>query len=337
LLISGVAPQRRRAFVVSLAISAVLVLALVAPFIRDQWETVAARGGSPLALHPFEVLGDMVALRHVLDLPAYWFVLLPIEFPAAFIAGLLALIVLWRRATAGAEKTTIATMAVLCGAGLGISWLLVSTVGDNNDLGLRAVLPALLILIAVAAAGAVQKEWRTAIVAAAFIGLVASLPDTARMTYSNIVGRAVTDDSLFAQAPELWSAVRRYAGPTARVANNPLYLQDLTPWPVNMSWALLADRSSCFAGREMALAFASLPPARREAVDAQFIRAFAGNGTPDDIEDLARKYSCDVVVVVPQDGAWDRDSFAASRDYALAETRKDRWRIYIKAPDWRAR
>ena len=70
--------------------------------------------------------------------------------------------------------------------------------------------------------------------------------------------------------------MRRYAGPDARIANNPLFLSDITPWPVNISWALLADRSSCFAGRELALAFAPLPPQRREAIKAQFVRVFAG-------------------------------------------------------------
>ena len=125
----------------------------------------------------------------------------------------------------------------------------------------------------------------------------------------------------FAQAPELWAAVRRYAAPNARVANNPLYLQDLTPWPANMSWALLANRSSCFAGRELALAFAPLPPERREAINAQFIRVFAGQGTAGDVDDMAKKFACDVVVVVPQDGAWDNDPFAASGDYRLAENR----------------
>ncbi len=59
------------------------------------------------------------------------------------------------------------------------------------------------------------------------------------MIRSNIIGHGATDDRVFAQSPELWAAVRRYAPPTARVANNPLYLQDLTPWPVNASWALL--------------------------------------------------------------------------------------------------
>jgi hypothetical protein len=96
-----------------------------------------------------------------------------------------------------------------------------------------------------------------------------------------------------------------------------------------MSWALFADRSSCFAGRELAIAFVPLSPDRREAINAQFIRVFDGKGTPDDIGDMARKYGCDVVVVVPQDKAWDADPFASSTDYRLAESRAGQWRIYV--------
>ena len=110
----------------------------------------------------------------------------------------------------------------------------------------------------------------------------------------------------------------------------PLFLQDLTPWPVNMSWALLANRSSCFAGREMALAFAPLPPDRREAINAQFIRVFAGQGAPADVDAMATKFACDVVVIAPQDGAWNSDPFAASPDYRLAELRDGKWRIYVR-------
>jgi hypothetical protein len=48
----------------------------------------------------------------------------------------------------------------------------------------------------------------------------------------NIISpRRPPDAELFAQAPQLWAAARRYAAPSARIANNPLYLQDLTPWP----------------------------------------------------------------------------------------------------------
>ncbi|MGA7790198.1 MAG: hypothetical protein WCA56_18770, partial [Xanthobacteraceae bacterium] len=62
----------------------------------------------------------------------------------------------------------------------------------------------------------------------------------------------------------------------------------------------------------------------------QFIRVFAGTGTQADVDDMAKKFSCDVVVVVPQDGAWTNDPFAASPDYHLADSRDGRWRIYVR-------
>jgi len=143
----------------------------------------------------------------------------------------------------------------------------------------------------------------------------------------NAAGILAPDGKVFAQTPEMWAAVRRHAAADERVANNPLFLQDLTPWPVNLSWALLSDRRSCFAGRELTLAYTALPRARREAIDALFIRVFAGDASSQDIDDLARLYDCRVVVVTAQDGAWRRDPFATSALYRLAE-HDARWRIY---------
>jgi hypothetical protein len=333
ILFAGVRPVQRVAVAGGFAAAAVLAVLIAAPFIRDQFAAVAARGdGSPIVLGHFAVLGTMFppTLRRVLDLPAYWLILLPLEFPATFIAGSIALVVTQRTLAAGPERTTVAGFIALAGAGLVVSWLLVSTLGDNNDLGLRAVLPAAMILIVAAAVGMMRAPQRSLIAAIALTGLVLSLPDAVAMIRYNLVGSPAADARIFAQAPELWAAVRRYAAPTARVANNPLSLQDLTPWPMNMSWALLANRSSCFAGREMALAFAPLPPDRREAINAQFIRVFAGQGSANDVDDMAKKFACDVVVIAPQDGAWNSDPFAASPDYRLAELRDGKWRIYVR-------
>jgi hypothetical protein len=339
LLFAAIETKRRLTAGLGLTASALIALCVAAPFIHDQFAMVAGReAGGAIGVHHFEVLGDMFppTLRRILDAPAYWLILLPLEFPATFIAGALSLIVLLRRAAPGPERTAVQLFGVLAVTGLAISWLLVSTLGDNNDLALRAILPAAVILIVAAAAGVVAappgRAARAAIAAAAFGGLILSLPDTAAMIYANWRGNAAADASVFAQAPELWSALRRYAPANARIANNPLYLQDLTPWPGNMSWALLADRNSCFAGREMAIPFAPLPPERREAINRQFIRVFAGQAAPADVGELATKYGCDVVVLVPQDGAWTQDPFAASAVYRLAESREGRWRIYAKSP-----
>jgi hypothetical protein len=329
----AVTPARRVTVAGGFGAAAVLALLIAAPFLRDQFAAIALRGdGHPIVIDHFAVLGDLFppTMRRVLDLPAYWLMLLPLEFPATYIAGLISLVVTQRTLAPGLEKTAVAIFLALAGAGLVVSWLLASTVGDNNDLSLRAVLPAAMVLIIGAAAAMMRAPHRKLIAAAALGGLALSLPDTVAMARYNIMGSPAADAQAFAQAPELWAAVRRYAPPTARVANNPLFLQDLTPWPANLSWALLADRSSCFAGREMALAFAPLPADRRETINAQFIRVFAGQGSAGDVAAMATIFACDVVVVVPQDGAWTKDPFAASPDYRLAETRAGRWRIYTR-------
>jgi hypothetical protein len=222
-------------------------------------------------------------------------------------------------------------LASVAGAGLVISWLLVSTLGNNNDLALRAIIPAEIVLIIAAAAAAAGMLGRRRLVAAtALAGLVLSFPDTATIVYNNSVGTKRPDDKIFGQSPEMWAAVRRYAAPDARVADNPLFLADIAPWPANLSWALLANRSSCFAGADLAVAFAPLSRERREVISAQFRRVFDGHAGPEDVGDLARRYGCDVVVVVPQDEAWERDPFADSPDYRLVETRDNRWRIYAR-------
>lgn len=335
-LLAATNPRRRWRFISGLAVAALLVACFAAPFVLDQLATVRARGGgSPIIVAPYTVFAELFPyrLRRLMDIPGYWLVTLPLELPAAYFAGVMALVLAIRSAMPRPEKLSLAVFAGLAGAGLVISWLLVSTLGENNDLGLRAIIPAEMVLIvaaAAAAAGLLGTRGRTAVVVVSLVGLALSLPDTATMIHDNAVGEKPPDGKVFAQTPELWAAVRRIAAPAARVANNPLFLQDLLPWPINISWALLANRSSCFAGREMALAFAPLSPARRDAIAAQFNRVFAGEATPEDVDEIATKYDCDVIVLVPQDKAWDHDPFAASSDYRLAEGRDGRWRIYVR-------
>ncbi len=341
MLLGAVHPQRRLRFLGGLAIAALLVVCLITPFVRDQLAAIAARGGAlPIAISPYRVFSGPFPdwLRHLLDVPGYWLIILPIELPATFIAGVIAFAATLRSVMPGGERLVIKVFACLVAAGLIISWLLASRLGTNNDLGLRAILPAEIVLIMVTAAGMAglprksgQKSWRAPITAAALGGLALGVPDFILTIGDNVVASPRSPDAkLFAETPELWSAVRRYAGPAARVANNPRFLADLTPWPVNISWALLADRSSCFAGREMAIGLAPLPRKRRAEIDAEFLRLFDGDGTPNDVHDLATKFGCDVVLLVPQDNAWDHDPFVGGPDFRLAETREGRWRIYVR-------
>jgi hypothetical protein len=337
LLFTATPPARRLYVMAALALAAALVVCLIAPFVLDQLTALHARGvgGSPVVISPYTVFRDFppLPIRRLLDLPAYWLMILPIELPAAFVAGVIGIIVLWRSSLPRAENLAVRLLACLAGAGLVVSWLLVSTVGDNNDLGLRAIIPATMVLIIGAAAAATNsssRRLRVVAAATAVIGLLFSLPDTAKMVHEDFAGRPRPGGTEFAQSSELWAAVRRYASPAVRVANNPLFLADLTPWPANISWALFANRNSCFAGIELAIGFAPLSAPQREAINAQFVRVFDGQAASDDVHDMATKYGCEIAAVVRSDKAWENDPFAASSDYRLVETREDRWRIYAR-------
>jgi hypothetical protein len=334
-LLRQLEPGRRWRFMIATAACALLAVVLATPLLLDQLRFAALRGlGSPLELSPCPVLGTLFPepMRRLLDLPAYWLVLLVVQFPAIYLAGTAMLAVLLVSPDPyPAGRRLPALLAALTATSLVVGWLLVSTVGDNNDLGWRAVLPGLMVLICLAAVGLSRWLARPApFIAATALALTAlGLPDSAGVVHGSVTGnRSAVSGEEFAGTPALWEAVRRHAGPTDRIANNPLFLRDMTPWPVNISWALLADRPSCYAGEELALAFTPLSPTRREAIERQFTRIFAGDAPSADLDELTSRYDCRVAVVTAQDGAWDSDPFASHPRWKLAEMAAGRWRIY---------
>lgn len=324
----------RLPFLLSSATAAALVLALVFPLAHDQYAATASRGGGPtVALEPIGVFEDFISedVSAIIDLPGYWLVLLPIEFPAIYLTALIALAQLIRSRLLDPEtKGVVRAFAALIAVSLIVAWLIASTIGENDDLGWRAILPGVLGMTVFSAVG--LSRWlalrarRAATVAIAV--LLLGLPDGASLTYRFSTGSPKPSSVAFAATPAMWEAVRKHSAPADRIANNPLFLHDSTNWPVNISWALLANRSSCYAGKELALAFASLSDERREEIDARFVRVFAGRGSLDDVREFASRYNCRLVVLTAQDGAWSNDPFATSPFYRLVESAADKWRIY---------
>jgi hypothetical protein len=323
-LLVSAKPGRRLPLLASLTLAGCVAVALVFPLLMAQLHAAATRGGgTPVLIAPAPVLSPAIpeGVREWLDIPAYWLILLPIEFPAVLFLGAVAA----RRLK---PALSAAAFASLCGG-----WLLVSTAGENNDLGWRAVLPGLMILTAYAGAWFAQRLAQrrvvTTIAGIALLGLAA--PDGIGLLRQNLAGRLSPDAARFRDAPALWSAVRRHTAPDERIASNPHLMSDLAPWPINLPWALLADRRSCFAGEELALAFSSLPPEARARTAGLFERVFAGDGSDDDLARLILDFDCKVIVLTPQDGAWSRDPFAARARFARVEEADGRWRIYRAA------
>src|SRR5262245_1189732 len=103
---------------------------------------------------------------------------------------------------------------------------------------------------------------------------------------------------------------------------------DLTPWPISLSWALLANRRSCFAGNELGLAFAPLPQEARARAADLFDRVFAGAGSDADLGPVVQDFECKVIVLTPEDGAWSRDVFATSALFTRIEEADGKWQTY---------
>ena len=331
LLIAAEDARSRRDLLAKGAVAVLLAAALSFPFLRDQYAATAARGlGVPIAFRPFAVLGPIVSggLRTVLDLPAYWLILLAVEFPAIYWAGAAAMVVALADRRARHDRLVVLGLALITAASFGLVWLFASTIA-NNDLGWRGVLPGVLVLTIFAAAGLVRwlAAVRTLAVAAALGCLLLALPDGVAISRENAVGTPVPSAPLLAESVDLWAAVSRHAAPDERVANNPLFLADSVRWPVNISWALFANRRSCFAGWNLARAFVPLPEAEIDRIENLFDRVFAGEAEPQEVEALARRYDCRVVVVTAADGAWTHDPFAQSGLYRLVEE-NTKWRIY---------
>jgi hypothetical protein len=321
-------------FLGALVVAGMIALGFAAPFLHDQIVAAASRSaGSPITIVPHDVLGEYfsVETRRIFDLPGFWLIFLTVELPAIYIPGVIALgTFVVSRDLDPDRKRAVWAFAALAAVSLAISWLLVSTLADNNDLGWRAALPGVLMLTVCAAAGLVRWMAARAYVAAgaAMAAILIGLPGGIEIIHNDVAARPQPEGKLFAQTAEMWAAARRHAGADERIANNPLSLQGMTLWPVDISWALLADRRSCYAGRELTLVYTSLPRPRQEGIDAQFVRVFEGRGTPGDMEDLATKYDCRLVVLTSADGAWTNDPFVASPRYRLVEEKPGQWRIY---------
>lgn len=325
--------DQRLRFVIASGLAAVLALVLAASFLRDEYLGAEARAlGTPIALKPYEVLGPFLpeGLRRSVDLPAFWLIFLVLEFPAIVATGTLVLWQTLRSASFPLElRRSAGGLALLALTGLTICWLLASIIA-NNDLGWRAVLPSLMVLTVFAAAGLAdwlaRRAWGA--VAGAAILYLLGLPDGVAFLRQNATGIASPSAPALAASPDLWAAVRKAAGPAERVGNNPLFLAGTLTWPVNISWALFADRRSCFPGTALAEAYVAVPRAEIDGLEALFERVFAGAGSDEDISALARRYQCKVIVVTPADGVWAQDGFGRSADYRLFDERPGWWRIY---------
>jgi hypothetical protein len=333
LVLIRIAPDRRWRFVASAVFAALLAIAISSLFIHDQLHASMLRAdGSPISVSPYEVLGEPIpeALRALLDLPAYWTSLLFVEFAAFYPLGFVFAAALWKDTPSPQYRTVLISFGMLAVVSLAVGGILVSTVAANNDLAWRGVLPGILVLIAFTAAGlgrylpVMPRLYAVAVFAIIALALVSG----ARDIYKNFEIKPHAPAKQFSDSVQLWAAVRKNSTLNERVVNNPAFLADMTQWPINISWALLAHRRSCYAGPDLALPFAPMTRESRAKAEEAFTRLFAGKVDRFEVERLAAAFDCSLVVVTPNDGAWTTGPLAENSPFQLVDSKRNAWRIY---------
>jgi hypothetical protein len=302
--------------------------------VADEQHLLMVRHAGPaIALLPYPTFGRLIpeAFRAALDVPGFWLVMLPFAFPALVPLAAYAAVRPRRLALRQEARGLALALTLLAAACLATAWLLRSTI-ENNDLGWRVVLPALLILPGFAACLAENLVAARAKAGLLFAIVAAlGLPEAATMGAEYASGVRPGDPAAFMQTAPAWQALRRLSGPDDRIASNPDLAAAALFWPVNPVWALLSDRPSCYAGPQSVVAYGAMTRPQLAAIDQRFTRVFSGHPAAGDVADMARTDDCRFALVTHTDGAWQANGFVASPDYTrVAEG--DGWRLYQRTP-----
>jgi hypothetical protein len=58
------------------------------------------------------------------------------------------------------------------------------------------------------------------------------------------------------------------------------------------------------------------------------VRVFAGKGSAQDLDEIATRDDCRVILLTARDGAWLNDPFAGDPRFRLIDEQEKKWRIY---------
>jgi hypothetical protein len=320
----------------NVAIAGVVAIAFAVPLVLPQLAVVGARKLVKFVLYPVFV-PDLFGDSMWTEVLGYWTVLLPTEFGAIYVGGLLGLLgtIVAARRTVFDPQRALPVWLALAILPLLMTEVLRSSIA-NNDLGWRVIIVSQLVLTGWGAATLrrlFQLDRRALVACIPLVLMLASLPAgitwLSRMSIPSLDTRPMTEHHrAFARDPEVWAAVRRHTPPQESILNNARSRDGVTPWPGNIGWALLSDRRSCIGGWEWLRAYTQIRHRRLVDIVGLSERFFSGDASAADEARLQEEFGCRTLLITPEDGVWRHRSLASPEQWRLVEEEAGRWRIY---------
>lgn len=140
----------------------------------------------------------------------------------------------------------------------------------------------------------------------------------------------LTAHRVFRDQVRAWELARQWTGPRELVQSNPEGIRGFQPFPVNLSWAMFADRRTALADRQYGAISALLHGEDFHKPFERIVNVFSAAPDPESVRFLAERLRVKVLVVSPMDGAWGNDGIARSGHYRLVHEEPDAFKIYCR-------
>ena len=264
-------------------------LLLALPFIWNQ--TGAMYDMFPVAVHIYPWSRN---LHPVLAVLGFWTVYYFLQMPVTF------LLAVWGMTKEHLRKYTLFYVMIFASAFI---TCFLKTIIDNNDLGWRAVLISIMLLIALAtcrwSTASRIVQWSVVLTALLMVNFPIS-----RLDRFN----AWVPYKLKPLSAQSIAAIRQYVSTQDYFVSNPLDLPHSGTWHANLYFMLLTERRSCYASGGAVYAYCrfELRPLYKKTMEI-----FDGDITQADVDEV-RRYKCNKFIFHKSDKNFKQDAALAA-------------------------
>ncbi|EIM2794488.1 hypothetical protein LMW71_004767 [Escherichia coli] len=296
------------AFIASMA----MIISL--PLLMNQISAAKPTGVFPIGIHSYNASPSGNSLSNILT---FLTIFIPLYLPMVALGLILICI---PKKSFNSSQIFILFIITICS--ILTSMLLKSQIA-NNDLGWRAILPAVLVsssLIAIS----IEKLKREAITCISLIVVAISLPSAIDFSRNLLQGDFRNDNVKIISS---LLDITNNTEPTDRILINPRKFEGRDVLDGNVLPSIIMDRNSCFTNLSYAYAFSNQWGESIGYYWNALKEFYAGHASNEDLAKM-KKLKCTKLVILPGDGIWDKFPYDHS-EWVLTIDKKD-YKIYTQ-------
>ncbi|EPL8002907.1 hypothetical protein PQE34_000741 [Klebsiella aerogenes] len=296
------------------AFIACMAIIISMPLLINQISAAKPTGVFPIGIHSYNASSSGNSLSNILT---FLILFIPLYLPTVALGIVLTCI---PKKSFSCSQTFILFIIAICS--ILTSMLLKSQIA-NNDLGWRAIIPAVLVsssLIAIS----LERLKREAITCVSLIVIAISIPSAIDFSKNLLQGNYRNDNVAIISS---FLDITNNTEPADRLLINPRKFEGHDIFDGNVLPSIIIDRNSCFTNLSYAYAFSNQWGESIGYYWNALKEFYAGYASDEDLEKM-KKLKCTKLVVLPGDGIWNKFPYKNS-EWVLTIDKKD-YKIYTQ-------